>query len=272
MAESRGPGGRRKRERYLFPEHPVETERLDLQHYALREVVGNVVAPIESPRRVFDSCSGSGQWGFDLCAQYPQVVVVGADRENRRAGGPDNYLFVRANVLDGLSFVSDQFDYVHQRLVLAGIPLDAWPALVAELVRVARPGGWVELAEPHFAIGQPGPATSRLLELMREMAEGSGLDNSGIVFKLLDGYLEQAGLEEVQRRVYTLPIGSWGGRVGSLLGTNFRSAWQRLAEAFEARLGFSRLESHELINTATRECEEHRTTWAFAVAFGRKPG
>jgi SAM-dependent methyltransferase len=250
----------------------VETERLDLQHYALREVVGNVVAPIESPRRVFDSCSGSGQWGFDLCAQYPNAVVVAVDRENRRPGGPDSYLFVRANVLDGLSFQSDQFDYVHQRLALAGIPLEAWTPLVAELVRVARPGGWVELAEPNFAINQPGQATSRLLDLMKEMAVGSGLDSTGIVYKLLDGYLEQAGLLDVERRLYTLPLGTWGGRVGSLLGTNFRSAWQRLAEAFEARLGFSRLESHELINTATQECEERRTTWSFAVAFGRKPG
>ncbi|HEY7199481.1 MAG TPA: class I SAM-dependent methyltransferase, partial [Candidatus Dormibacteraeota bacterium] len=133
---------------YILPRHPSEIDRLDVQHYSLLEALGvNYLAPIEGPRRVLDVGSGTGQWCFDLAAEHPLALVVGYDLETGKAG-PGNYRFVRGNVLQGLPFAAGVFDFVHQRLMAtSAIPRAAWAAVVAELVRVAGPGAWVELVE-----------------------------------------------------------------------------------------------------------------------------
>jgi len=59
---------------YLFPRHPGEIDRLDMQHYGLRQVWGgNYLAPIGRPDRVLDVGCGTGQWGFELCQQFPDA-------------------------------------------------------------------------------------------------------------------------------------------------------------------------------------------------------
>jgi ubiquinone/menaquinone biosynthesis C-methylase UbiE len=65
---------------YLLPRHASEVDRLDVQHYALRETLGvNHLAPIEPPRRALDVGCGTGQWAFELCKRHPGALVVGLD-------------------------------------------------------------------------------------------------------------------------------------------------------------------------------------------------
>ncbi|WP_146747050.1 methyltransferase domain-containing protein [Thermogemmatispora tikiterensis] len=75
---------------------------------------------------------------------------------------PLTCVFVRANVLEGLPFADCQFCYTHQRLLVAAIPARSWPGVVRELVRVTRPGGWIEWLERSDGIQPAGPATRRL--------------------------------------------------------------------------------------------------------------
>src|SRR5579884_3022095 len=200
---------------YVFPRHPEEVDRLDLQHFALRETLGaNFLAPVESPVRVLDVGTGTGQWGFEVCHRFPGALVVGFDLVRGKPNPPPGYRHVRGNLLQGLPFRDGSFDFVHQRLLIWGIPVGAWPEVVAELVRVTRPGGWVELVEISVRPGRIGPATDRLFDLVLQMAGSQGLDTEGIVFRSLDDYLRRAGLEEVRRRELSLPVGEWGGQVG----------------------------------------------------------
>jgi hypothetical protein len=141
---------------YLFPRHPAEIDRLDVQHYALREALGtNHRAPIDAPRRILDTGCGTGQWGFELCAEFPRAHVVGLDLVPGKADRPARYAFVKGNLLQGLPFRDDQFDFVHQRFLVAGVPLASWPAVVADLVRTLSPGGWIELVEARLVL-EPG--------------------------------------------------------------------------------------------------------------------
>jgi len=67
---------------YIVPPHPTEVDRLDVQHYALRGALGrNYVAPLEQPARILDVGTGTGQWAFDLCAEFADALVVGLDLE-----------------------------------------------------------------------------------------------------------------------------------------------------------------------------------------------
>jgi hypothetical protein len=178
---------------------------------------------------------------------------------------------VRANVLHGLPFSDGQFDFVHQRLLLAGLPLAAWPAVAADLVRVTRPGGWVELSEPPFEIEREGPANGRLRGLTTELTASMGLDSTRVVFDSVDGWLREAGLTGVVRREISVRIGEWGGQVGSLMVTNFRAAYMRLCDALEKRSMLTAEEGWDLIRRAQDEWEHNRMLWSFAIAFGQKP-
>lgn len=258
----------------MLPRHHTEIDRLDVQHYALRAAMrGNRMAPLDRPSAILDVGSGTGQWGYDLCAEFPDALVVGIDlvpgKADRR---PDNYRYVRGNVLEGLPFAAGSFDFVHQRLMVTALPLATWPDVVADLLRVIRPGGWVELAEGGDQIEPRGPATTRLFELAAQLAASYGLDTSGSVCDMLDSYLREAGAEAVERHTVALPIGEWGGRIGSLMASDFRSTFKGLCGTFESRFGLPAAVCRELLRAMQQECEGYRTRYTFTFAFGRKPG
>jgi SAM-dependent methyltransferase len=248
-------------------------DRLDVQHYALQLTIGaNYVAPIGMPASILDCGSGSGQWAHELCRQFPQALVAGIDRRPGKSMRPPNFAFVQGDMLRGLPFAGGTFDFVHQRLLVPAIPLSSWPDLIGELVRVTRPGGWVELVEADWRVERAGPASERLVELACRLGRPRGLDVDGGTFRMLDRSLVEAGLVDTERRTFELPLGDWGGRVGSLMATDYRAAGIRLSQAYVALHGISAEECQELIRTASCEWEELRSGCVFAVAVGRKAG
>jgi len=262
----------RERSSYLFPRHPGEADRLDLQHHALREALGrNFLAPVGSLRRVLDVGAGTGRWGAELCWEHPEALVVGLDLVAGPGEHPSGYRPVRGNLLQGLPFRDGVFDFVHQRFLMSGVPVGAWPQVVGELVRVTRPGGWVELVEPMVKPERLGPAGERLFGLLLELAAGRGLDTANVVFDSLDGYLREAGLEQVTRHEVTVPIGEWGGRIGSFMASDARALCARVCELLSARLALSAEEGVGLVRRSQEEFERRRTVWTIAVASGCKP-
>ena len=199
-------------------------------------------------------------------------MVVGIDLVPGKVDSrPLNYRYVKANVLQGIPFGDDRFDYVHQRLMVTALPLATWPAVVRDLVRVTRPGGWIELVESGDDIEPRGPATKRLFELAAQLAASYGLDQTGSVSHVLDRYLLSAGAEHVEQRRVPLPIGEWGGRVGSLMASDFRSTFGNLCGTFESRFGIPAAICQELLRAMNEECEGFRTSYMFTLATGRKP-
>jgi ubiquinone/menaquinone biosynthesis C-methylase UbiE len=256
---------------YMFPNHPGEIDRLDIQHYALRLTLGsNYLAPIHRPTTILDSGSGTGQWAYEVGAEFPDALIVGFDLQSTKPGPPPNFRFVNGNLLQGLPFADGQFDFVHQRLLIPAVPLRSWAALLDELVRVARPGAWVELVEAAWDIEPAGPATARLLGLARRLAVSLGLDSTGSVYRSLAESLARAGLASVRRRTLDVPLGEWGGRVGSLMATDYRAAATRLSDLYESRFGVPAAECRALIRRAGQEWDQLRSTCAFAIAVGRK--
>nr|BBH93669.1 hypothetical protein KTA_18680 [Thermogemmatispora argillosa] len=261
---------------YLLPKDLGEVNRLDFQHYVLRAALrGNYLAPIEQPRRILDVGCGTGQWAFELAHQFPHAEVIGLDLEQVKASTPPpNYRFVQGDLLQGLPFDSNSFDFVHQRLLVAAIPQPAWPGAVQELARVTSPGGWIELVETGTALEDwlpSGPATQELYRLGAQLAALRGLDTEGTVMRSLARYLEEAGLVNVHYQSLAIPLGEWGGRLGSLMALDVREAWKAVSAPIAARFGRSEQEVLALIEQANREWNEFQTSWHFAVAYGQKP-
>jgi SAM-dependent methyltransferase len=259
-------------EHYLFPRHLDEIDRLDMQHYVLRAILrANHLAPVEDPARVLDVGSGTGQWGFETCQLFDSALVVGLDLVSGKPDQPPRYRYVRGNLLHGLPFADDQFDFVHQRLLIAGVPVSSWPAVVAELSRVTRPGGWVELVEIAYAAERLGPAAQRVEEVGRPLMAALGLDTTSAVYRSLDAYLREAGLVSVARHDTEVPLGRWGGAIGSVMVTAVRAGVTRVFEVLEARGVLSEEEARALLQAAIVEWENGSMAYPAVVAFGQKP-
>lgn len=132
---------------YILPWNRDEANRLDFQHYLLRQAMSGIYrAPIQRVRNILDVGCGTGRWAQEMAQAFPEANVIGLDifeaPEDNVSIKPINYQFVMADALKGLPFSPFQFDFVHQRSLGYAIPSTGWHQVVNELVRVTRPGGW----------------------------------------------------------------------------------------------------------------------------------
>ncbi|RAQ94319.1 class I SAM-dependent methyltransferase [Thermogemmatispora tikiterensis] len=261
---------------YLLPKDLKEVNRLDFQHYILRAILRrNYLAPLQeqATRQILDVGCGTGQWAYEVAKEFPQASVVGLDVEQAKnsVSPPPNYRFVQGDALNGLPFNDNTFDFVHQRFLTAALPLPAWPQVVRELVRVTARGGWVELLEASTEIAPVGPATQRVLTMTLQLTALRGLDGSGEVARSLDRYLREAGLVQVQRHDIEVPLGDWGGRIGSLLALDFREVGTALSGAVVRRFQMAPPEYQALLDAVFQECNQLKTMYRFVAAYGQKP-
>ncbi|RUP46601.1 S-adenosyl-L-methionine-dependent methyltransferase [Jimgerdemannia flammicorona] len=76
---------------------------------------------------------------------------------------PPNLFFKQANILDGLPYENDQFDFVHQRCFQYAYTRRQWTNVLDDIVRVVKPGGWVQLMEVDPKGKRLGPRSDALL-------------------------------------------------------------------------------------------------------------
>jgi SAM-dependent methyltransferase len=266
---------------YALPRDLEEINRLDFQHYMLRYALqGNYVAPIQHPRAILDVGCGTGRWAREVATVWPQSEVVGLDvmpppADEQAAGKtgydlrPANYRFMAGNILEGLPFEPNRFDFVHQRLLFIALPADRWPFVLSELIRVARPGGWVESVESGYPVGG-GPAMDLLFTWGGELTARRGVD-AGFGPKI-PSILQQYGLVNMTARAIALPVGSYGGRVGTMAATDLLSAINGLGGLIVSH-GIATQEVFQQTLQAARsdlDSGQFRCQVPFYVAYGQK--
>ena len=254
---------------YLLPKDSQEMNRLDFQHYLLHQAFrGNYLAPICQPQYILDVGCGTGKWGREMALAFPQAHVMGIDIEQANSTGPipGNYLFVQGNVLERLPVANNTFHFVHQRLLVGAIPAIKWPDVMRELVRVTKHGGWIELVESGCETVNPGPRTTQFFQWGQEASLLHGIDARMIVH--LDERLREQGLLHVTRGHVDIPIGPWGGRIGTLMQEDLLSSFAAL-EALFTQTG-SADDFHELLALLPTEWERFRTFYRFFYYYGQK--
>ncbi|HEU0026532.1 MAG TPA: class I SAM-dependent methyltransferase [Ktedonobacterales bacterium] len=213
---------------YLLPKDLGETNRLDFQHYMLRYALkGNYAAPLEDPRDILDVGSGTGRWGMDMAQQFSAARIVGMDvtpppveANATPLPSPANYSFVQGNVLERVPFPDDSFDFIHQRFLTLAVPTARWPGVVAELLRVTRPGGWVELVETAPPMG--APAMDQLARWGIELTQRRGIDIS--LMARIGDLLRDGGATQVTARTVSIPVGKPNGRIGAMAAVDYLTA------------------------------------------------
>jgi ubiquinone/menaquinone biosynthesis C-methylase UbiE len=178
----------------------------------------------DNVHKMLDVGCGMGHWGRALAqALPPEAHVIGIDREpiwieearahTRAAGGADRFDFQLGRA-EALGFDDNSFDLVTCQTVL--IHLGDPKAVIAEMVRVTRPGGLVLVVEPNnlsqnlvfsdksFAkFVATAASIDEILQSIRfellvergRQAQGHGFNSVG---DLIPGYFSELGLNHIQ--------------------------------------------------------------------------
>lgn len=175
-----------------------------------------VLAPVDAMRgtlRFLDSATGDGTWLVDVTAEYPSAILVGADVNPahfaRLPNLPPNLSFTNQSVLDDwpAAFASS-FDLVHQRFLLAMFTPDVSAGVVARLLRLAKPGGFVQLVEAETMRFDAGPghdAFGRLNVFIERALENNGMNPRPA--ESLVTWLCEAGAVDVQEQRFAYGLG-----------------------------------------------------------------
>jgi ubiquinone/menaquinone biosynthesis C-methylase UbiE len=256
---------------YMLPNDMAEVNRLDFQHYVLRSILrGNYQAPISNPSAILDVGCGTGAWGHDMAREFQDAYVLGLDLEYvEKQDVPENYHFEAANILQGIPYEDEQFDFVHQRFLINAIPKTIWPGMIRELVRVTRPGGWIELVEVGCDPFVPGgDACQEIFESYVKLSKMNNMD-VGII-RSLGMLLQQEGMTLMKSMTRRAPVGSWGGREGSLLARDMSTGIMALRDAFVRFLDYAPSQFEYLHQQVVREWNQHQSECVFYFFVARK--
>jgi len=204
---------------YALGSDEAERERLGRQSVELRD---------RSARLLDRVALGPGQTAIDLGCGPRGVIDLLSERVGPRGQvvgldlDPTNVALARSYVNDrGLANVTvvegdarrsgladATFDVVHARTVLVNVPDPA--AVLTEMVRLTRPGGWVAVMEPDLGLTlfhPPHPVWDRVLETFVKVIQAEGADP--FVGRRLPHLLRDAGLTqvEVESRADVAPSG-----------------------------------------------------------------
>ncbi|HEX8729596.1 MAG TPA: methyltransferase domain-containing protein [Ktedonobacterales bacterium] len=262
---------------YVLPSDDKEINRLDFQHYMLRFALrGNFAAPIQRPMSILDVGSGTGRWATEMARLFPDANVIGTDivapnPENTPSDDgarPDNYAFIQGNVLEGLPFADGAFDFTHMRLLLFAIPEARWPDVTRELVRVTRPGGWIELVETGPQ-RNGGPAMDQIVNWITQASLKRGINP--LLGPRIGSFLGEAGIPNVSARDIALPVGAYGGRVGRLAETDVFGVLQGV-KGLVASQNLATPEQYDsAVMAAKADLNNYQCALPFYLAYGQRP-
>ena len=258
---------------YVMPNDVQETNRLDFQHYLMRHVIQrNYLAPLADPKGILDVGCGTGRWAQEVAQVFPRAKVFGLDLVDNiiRRGdtAPTNFRFIQGDILKELPFPDMTFDFVHQRFLHAAIPAQSWPHAVQELVRVARIGGWVELAESDLVAHNMGPAMQRFSRWAMELIRERGIDPQ--ISTQIAALLQRAGCVNVQMYKVNVPIGKWGGRIGAMSAADMQAFCLALKQGVMRRFSITPQQFDSEVATVMREWEENHSYFSFYMAYAQR--
>jgi len=241
-------------------------------------------APLRSPQRIFDIGCGTGIVTRHLGKTYPAAQVYGVDLSSvPKTFGviPANVTYIQGDVRQLLHtdprLALGTADFVFNRLLVLG--MTDWPGYVRDVASLLKPGGWAEMQDyvlRWHLHGQPCPHSSWRKALSKAAAfKGWDLDCG----RNIEGYMQAAGLVDVQVREYRVPFGTWAvkerpetRRIGENLARESRNIYWHAIPKMLGGIGYTEGEiqgfrEQAMIDMAPQEEKEV----IFYVTVGRKP-
>ncbi|CAJ0748883.1 22925_t:CDS:2 [Entrophospora sp. SA101] len=194
-----------------------ESDKMNSAHFMLKLVWDNFGSPVtevlKNGGKVLDICCGTGIWTLEMSVDFPKSRFYGIDINHLfpECVKPPNSEFIQSNIQDGLPFEEEVFDFVFIRDTMLSLESKEWENVVLnEAIRVTKPGGYIEIVEPHLVAYDFGENFTNWFDTLLDMLLASKLDLSLNLNldKILDSHDRlDNNLEQVT--IY-YPIGKWG--------------------------------------------------------------
>ncbi|SAM05797.1 hypothetical protein [Absidia glauca] len=222
--------------------------------------------------KVLDAGCGPGTWLFDMAEDFPHCHFYGIDVAPVFPQGikPSNVTFALANLTEPLPYPDHHFDYIHQRLLLFGLTLPQWDVAMQELLRVLKPGGWIEFVEIDQEAHNRGPLLKIITDAMTQMLVSRNMVPD--ISERLVNYMEKYQLDHIHTTIKDFPM-RHSGKVGDLFWDDF----QRVAHAVQPIVSQTHSEwsssqgYKDYLLSCADECTANQTTLSARSVWAQKP-
>ena len=126
-------------------------------------------------KTIFFICRcGSGSFVLDVAPRFPNSKFYGIDTAPMYPSSgdsriPPNVSFSQVDIVEGLPFDDNTFDFVHLRFLVQYLTEEQWnEKVIKELLRVTKVGGWIEIMELDLIFYDKGPNTEKLQESSKQ--------------------------------------------------------------------------------------------------------
>ncbi|KAF0556905.1 S-adenosyl-L-methionine-dependent methyltransferase [Gigaspora margarita] len=206
---------------YSLPNDEDEADRLNFQHSLLKYAwQGNHSSPVQErltkgKARVLDVGCGTGKWLLEMSRDYQDSTFIGLDISPMfpdPSETPSNVAFLQCNVNDGIPFPDNTFDFVFQRFFSKYVTAEQWEDVTREIVRVTKPGGWIEFFEDDIEYEEIDHFGLQILNAIFAAIEAKkgNPHPTAIIPPILQTIPE---LSNIHHKKVPIPIGKWGGKL-----------------------------------------------------------
>ncbi|KAF0553905.1 S-adenosyl-L-methionine-dependent methyltransferase [Gigaspora margarita] len=252
---------------YILPCDKRAIQGDALGHFTRKQLWdGNFSSPIE--KKLLDGATvleigcGAGHWTVEMALDYPSSTFVGIDlnpemfpSDNQRSS---NVGFIECNVIQGIPFPSNTFDFIFMCRMWGAFTGSQWPKLINEIVRVLKYDGWIEIVE-----GDP----------MYKNASEQFFNANGIspdVLNSIPKFIEQNNeLTDFSYNKVNAPLGEWNGYFGFVMLKSVRKFMEDFVFLPEA-LNITKDQYLQLLDDFEKEANENKTSLDLYRFFARK--
>ncbi|CAG8604264.1 3983_t:CDS:2, partial [Funneliformis mosseae] len=160
---------------------------------------------------------------------------------------------------DGLPFPDNIFDFVHQDNMISILQRTQWEFVLSELIRVTKPGGYIEISETIPTFNGFGPIMQKFFNILYSSLLKQDVDVK-VVYDLESMLESQPNITKVHRDEREIIMGPNSGKIGIACQEIFESFCntKMTIEILSSETGISKEEYKRMMGDITNELKETR--------------